>query len=557
NLDTNTGSTITFSGGLSVSTLANVGFNAIGGGTVNVCDENPCTTGGAVVNTLNSTSASALNVTGTTIGAEGLTFRSISAGNATAAADPAAGILLNSTGSGGLTVTGIGTTAGSGGTIQNITNRGASFTSAQNITLKNMNFTLVGTVNGADPTVSSGSCGAMDTGGGGNLGCAAGIHLATVTGVTLDRLVMNNDSDPTAGVTSSGQQGINGNNVTTFALTNSQVLNFGNEAGEDGLHFRDIKGTSAITATTVSGSERDQVRVLNGSGTTVTLTVSGGSTFSTSAIPNGGMGIEFEGEGSAAMTIDVQTGTTFSGLRSIGLQALGKANVQMDVKVNASTFLNTGSAGIDIATKDSGDTRFNVTGNGMTNQAATAINIDIGGSPTGTQNATLQGNVSGNTISTTSGSGAIGISLDANGGQVGQGGVLTATVTGNDVTINGGANGIVAIVGDGSPTLNATIKNNTMHSASGGDMFLESSKISTDTSTACMEVSGNNVPNNTSDDVQLSQRFSSTFKMRGFPGGDIGVYFASQNTLNGGTVLFEGTFVNTAGGAACPQPTLP
>ena len=36
------GATITFSGGLVLSTGANPAFTATGGGTVNVCDENPC-----------------------------------------------------------------------------------------------------------------------------------------------------------------------------------------------------------------------------------------------------------------------------------------------------------------------------------------------------------------------------------------------------------------------------------------------------------------------------------------------------------------------------------
>ncbi|HNB36025.1 MAG TPA: Ig-like domain-containing protein, partial [Anaerolineales bacterium] len=75
----NSGATITFSGGLLVSTGANPAFAASGGGTVNVCDENPCNPAatGALVNTLTSTTGTALNVNGTTIGANNLEFRSI------------------------------------------------------------------------------------------------------------------------------------------------------------------------------------------------------------------------------------------------------------------------------------------------------------------------------------------------------------------------------------------------------------------------------------------------------------------------------------------------
>src|SRR5262249_5860131 len=107
-----TGATITFTGGLNLSTSTNTAFSATGGGTVNATQNNT-----SIVNTLTTTTGTALNVVGTTIGASGLTFRSIdsptSSGNA--------GIVLNGTGSsGGLTVTGSGT-ANSGGTIANKT----------------------------------------------------------------------------------------------------------------------------------------------------------------------------------------------------------------------------------------------------------------------------------------------------------------------------------------------------------------------------------------------------------------------------------------------------
>ena len=97
-------------------------------------------------NSITSTSASALNVSNTDIGAGGLVFQSISSGNNTAAADPVNGIVLNNTGSvAGLTVTGDGATTaglldrnGSGGTIQNTTGDGVSLINAFNVTLRQM-----------------------------------------------------------------------------------------------------------------------------------------------------------------------------------------------------------------------------------------------------------------------------------------------------------------------------------------------------------------------------------------------------------------------------------
>jgi hypothetical protein len=132
-LTTNTGSTISFTGGISLSTGANDAFTATGGGTVTATQNNT-----SIVNTLTTTSGGALKVTSTTIGAAGLTFRSI-----TATSGSNNGIILDTTGaSGSLTVTGNGgtcingNTAGcSGGTISNKTGGDASTTQGSGIFL--------------------------------------------------------------------------------------------------------------------------------------------------------------------------------------------------------------------------------------------------------------------------------------------------------------------------------------------------------------------------------------------------------------------------------------
>src|SRR5262249_60103443 len=90
-------------------------------------------------NILISTGGIALNVVNVGITANGLNFKSISANGGTN------GIVLNSTGTGPLSVIGTGTTGGSGGTIQNTTKNGIELKTAQNITLKNMNVTGNGT----------------------------------------------------------------------------------------------------------------------------------------------------------------------------------------------------------------------------------------------------------------------------------------------------------------------------------------------------------------------------------------------------------------------------
>ena len=96
----NTGTTISFTGALTISSGSGAGFLATGGGTV------AATASGS---TLTSSTGRALDVENTTIGNGGLKLQSISANGG------ANGIVLSNTGaSGGLTVTGSGGTCTSG-----------------------------------------------------------------------------------------------------------------------------------------------------------------------------------------------------------------------------------------------------------------------------------------------------------------------------------------------------------------------------------------------------------------------------------------------------------
>src|SRR5262249_57315737 len=120
-LSGNTGGTVRFDGGMNLSTGVNAAFSSTGGSTgATLVVTDP----GAGSNILTTTTGTALNVANTTIGAEDLTFQSISANGAVSA------IVLNTTGtSGGLTVTGdAGSTVNSrGGTIQNTARQRTSF----------------------------------------------------------------------------------------------------------------------------------------------------------------------------------------------------------------------------------------------------------------------------------------------------------------------------------------------------------------------------------------------------------------------------------------------
>ena len=250
-LTANTGATIDFTGGLSLSTGASPAFTATGGGTVSVT---------GATNTLTTTTGTALNVVNTTIGASDLTFLSIN--STSASANP--GIVLNATGSsGGLTVTGTGTTAGTGGTISTKTGNGMTLTNTSNVTLKNM----ILTGNGTSQTVA----GSATTCGGGlrtgdNLSCVANLFLRDSNNIVLNKVTVSN----------SGQMGINGNNVDTFTMSNSTITGNGNESFENGLTFQNLKGTCSITDSMIKDNAAYQINVTNiASSSTLTLNITG------------------------------------------------------------------------------------------------------------------------------------------------------------------------------------------------------------------------------------------------------------------------------------------
>ena len=191
NLTTNTGATISFTGGIAISSGANAAFNATGGGTVSATQNNT-----TIVNTLTTTTGTALNVANTTIGASGLTFRNVAvSGNNTL---PTNGIILNATGANGLKVTGNG-----------------------------------GACTPATPTCTGGTI--QGTG-------SHGVSLTGVSNIEFNLMSIHN----------TGDHGIFGDGVNNFTLRDSRIFSFGNTAGagvsEDAMHFE-----STNTANTAAG----------------------------------------------------------------------------------------------------------------------------------------------------------------------------------------------------------------------------------------------------------------------------------------------------------------
>ena len=415
------GATINFNAGgngLDITTTTGVGFNATGAG--------PAATSGGTVNvqgsgnTINSTGGTALNVVNTTIGANNLTFQSISANGGSN------GIVLNNTGtSGHLTVTGTGTTAGSGGTIQNTTGDGVKLTDTQDVSLSNM-------------TISD------------NAG--SGINGLRVNGVTLTKLTLNSNADTQA------EAGILFNELTGNA---SHVTTFSN--------------------LTVSNSFTHNFQVINSGGTLTNLVVSGSTFSNDGASANAGSDFIFESDtagvaGTPTMTLTANS-NTFTGNNAYPgpgvIPGTGLFIVSNDGTVNAhigegggNTFNNLNN-GINLtqssnaANGTGGNLNFTVKNNTVTNSISTAVNVFSAGDLARTLDGIIQSNVIGIQGVATSGS-KTGIGIRIGHESLGVAKVLIDSNTVQSISVAGVSGGdsitVTQLVQPG--TVHATITNN-------------------------------------------------------------------------------------------------
>lgn len=538
-LASNTGATINFTGGgLILNSTSAIAFNATGGGTITVQG-----TG----NTITSTTGIALNVTSTTIGASGLTFLSIAANGATK------GIVLNSTGSsGGLSVTGTGTTDGTGGTIQNISTRGVEFISGISLSLKNMTFTNACTADfPAAPTGLSLGVNTADN---------AVIHLQNATNVTLDNI----------DITGSAEQGINGHNVNGFSLLNSTITNAGNGPDEDGLHFFNMSGTSAITNTSITSSGDDNVNIQNNTNlsaisTVGTINITGGS-FNTGVQ---GSGLLFGMRGTTNTTLNISNLTinnNFSG----GVVADTYDTATSDVEVSGCTITNNNDA-ISISSHN-GNTIYDIHDNPNLS-LQDFVNISVLKSAFSNAGS-LSGKIRNNSVTTENGHAADGIFVWANGG-----GLSKTSITNNNLNYAGTQRAIIVQgAQDGAATFEATITGNVIDVKLDGtgnavNAILAQSQVASpsgDGSTLCVDIGGTGGLANTithslggtlvGGDIRVRQRFESPIKLPGYGGGSVDTA-AVQAYLDGRNVevslstasafLGSGAFL---GGSACQQP---
>jgi hypothetical protein len=291
-LNDNAGSAFAFTGGLALSTGASSALMAMNSGSLTVTQDNV-----AVINTITTTSGTALNVTNTEIGGAGLTFRSISAG--TAAYTTGVGIVLDNTGvdagNGGLTITGNGT-AQSGGIIRR--------------------------KSGPDGSTTSG----------------VGIYLSRTLNPSFNRMDLNRFDN----------SAIIGREVTGFLLADSVISTAGNATGvmEGPVVFglpasvTGLQGTGIIRNTLITGGVEDNVAFYNQSGTMSLLIESTTGTYTDCQIganstTTGGRGLVLQMEAVATASVTVNR-CQFRNNRTTGLLASASGESRVTLTVTGS-----------------------------------------------------------------------------------------------------------------------------------------------------------------------------------------------------------------------------
>ena len=508
----NTGATISFSGGLRLTTGANPAFTATGGGTIAVCDENPCNPAarGSRGSTLFTTTGTALNVANTTIGPNNLEFVQIFANGAVN------GIVLDNTGtSGRLVVTGFdGTDAGtainpgSGGTIQNTTGDGVSLTSTRAVSLTAMN------------------------------------------------------------VRASGNHGIHASGVDGLTLTNCEVSNSGDADNEHGLNLVNVSGTVTLSGTRFDNAAEDLVHLEN-SNTNVTFTVSNGSQFvhpdSIGALANGAIVLIPNGTSSVIASIQNTTFTNVANRAAqIGAEAAASNGTHTftfaNNTVNVTTAGRTG--GVLVSGQALSTTNLTISNNTFTGAGGNGVITIVGN-----DESTVQGAVSTNTITNPPGDGILSVVFASATARV--------VLDGNTVTNAGGEGIHVANTGGtGTSTLQATVTNNQVAGHSGDPTVAFRGGISfvNREDASCLVLRGNTVTGTPADlrcrneggdsgepcvEYHLQESSGGVATLEEVPDTDATTasvaYVQSINSPSTASVTIVGT-INLTNGGVCAQP---
>ncbi|HWL35607.1 MAG TPA: Ig-like domain-containing protein [Frankiaceae bacterium] len=398
--------------------------------------------------------------------------------------------------------------------------------------------------------------GTADSGGIISTSSGNGIHLDNVTNVSLSRMR----------VTGGSAHGIYGNNLTTFAIDNSVIVNNGTSIANDhsGIYMTNLLGTSTMATLDVSGSREHNVFVRNSSGTS-TLTLSNSNIHDNNATEgSNGVAVISQLGGSAAMTFNA-TSNTISNNRSSGLLIFGESSQKMTATVSGGTYSGNG-VGMDIASNGPGGLGFTVSNGTVTSGAASgaAINVYKGSSSSGTGTNALAGTISGMNITHNNSGIASGIWLHGEGG-----GEARLAVT-NNVVANSGLYGIEASFGNtlgGSQNAQLTITDNVVDTVEAvacpdcglAAIFAEAGTVTGDTTAMCANIATNDAQNPDGADIRVRSTQNTTFRLPDYvtATNNVPAYLQTRNPAPGTTAASFTAGAGTFTGGAPSTCTAP
>ncbi|MEO5609321.1 MAG: Ig-like domain-containing protein [Ornithinibacter sp.] len=465
-LSSNTSAAVSFTGALALTTTTTPAFSATGGGTVSVAT--------APANTLASTTGEALVVENTTIGAAGMTFRSVSANGAVN------GIRLTSTGSvGSLQVAGGGSTSqggdASGGTIQATSGPGILLTDTTAPSFNNVSVLNVPTAAGVR---------------------GSGVNGFSFTNGRIDGSGLSGSSAASANIAFNTVASGVSNLVGAVAVSNSVLEN----AYGSGLDVYNEAGTiSALTVSsnlvqsgTSTGSSKGHgviVQALGSSSTAAAVTSGGISGNAVRGFPSGGGILLYGGNVAGAAAPAATFGTSDAHVSVSGNTVRGASDgVPMNTNCVYLGLAGRGSGFIDVVNNGTPTTP-------MGANRGTCISVNSTGAPT------LTSTVSGNVVAPGAGqnSGAFGIAGGAAAQVVVGPSTLTSAVL--DVRVlNNSVSGVkgtgVSFVARDSATMRARIQNNSVAApteSGGGEpgIQISSGDPSGGDATVCLLITGN------------------------------------------------------------------
>ncbi|MGH3767415.1 MAG: hypothetical protein ACRDTX_20055 [Pseudonocardiaceae bacterium] len=216
-----------------------------------------------------------------------------------------------------------------------------------------------------------------------------------------------------------------------------------------------LRGTSTVTDTEVSGSTEDNVRVINNSGTLGGITFSG-CTIKNNSTTSGNVGISVQSTQTAVMNGVVIDGCTFTGNRSVSLAGDTADSSQLAITARNNVITagspNQGNQGIEFASSLTSQITYDIDSNkvgtdGTTNAPLKSTGINVFASNDSTSTGKVRNNTVVNAGAGQSGSG-ITVSQAVNA-------ILRANVSGNTVSNVGLDFGIEVDGGSSSnPSLN-------------------------------------------------------------------------------------------------------